>query len=364
MKGKSVQVWLVLAGLVLMLLAGCTSSNNHTAESNLAEDDHNSEAEMLELTEVTAVELNGERPQVIATTSIIGDVVAQVGGEAIELTVLIGPGQDAHGYEPGAQELTAVSSANIIFVNGWNLEEGLAANLEAIAGQVPIVPVAANIEPLLSGEDEHDEEAEHEEEEEHEGEEEHEEDEEHGHGGVDPHTWQSIQNVKQWVENIQISLSSLDPANADVYRQNAEAYLAELAELESYVEDELTAVPPQKRVLVTNHDALGYFAHDYEFEILGTVIPGASTLAEPSASDLAELITLMNEHSVCTIFTETVVGDTLAQTITAELDHCDKVQVLPLYTDALGEPGSGADSYITMFRANVDTIVKGLGDEK
>jgi zinc/manganese transport system substrate-binding protein/manganese/iron transport system substrate-binding protein len=339
----------MLAIIILMLMVGCGGDGNRTAESPADENAHEGEIEMLLLPELTAVELNGEPLQVIATTSIIGDVVAQVGGQTIALTVLIGAGQDPHSYEPGAQDLTAVANADIIFVNGWNLEEGLLANLEAIGEEVPIVPVAANIQPLAFGEDEHQEEVADEAE------------EEHGQGGADPHTWQSIQNVKQWVENIQQSLSSLDPANAERYRQNAEAYLAELAELEGYAESEMTAVPPEKRVLVTNHDALAYFARDYDFEILGTVIPGASTLAEPSASDLAALIATMNEHNVCTIFTETIVSDSLAQTVAAELDHCDEVQVLSLYTDALGEPGSGADSYIGIFRANVDAIVAGLG---
>ena len=111
---------------------------------------------------------------------------------------------------------------------------------------------------------------------------------------------------------------------------------------------------------MTNHDAFGYFAQEYGFTVLGTVIPSISTLAEPSASDLAELITEMGEHGVCTIFTETTVSDALAQTVAAELDGCDNVQVLKLYTGALGPAGSGADSYIGLFRANIDAIVAGL----
>jgi ABC-type Zn uptake system ZnuABC Zn-binding protein ZnuA len=111
---------------------------------------------------------------------------------------------------------------------------------------------------------------------------------------------------------------------------------------------------------VTNHDTFSYFAQEYGFSVLGTVIPTASTLAEPSASDLAGLIKAMEGQGVCTIFTEITVSDTLAKTVAAELDGCDQVQVLQLYTGAVGPSGSGADSYISMFRHNVDMIVAGL----
>jgi ABC-type Zn uptake system ZnuABC Zn-binding protein ZnuA len=112
--------------------------------------------------------------------------------------------------------------------------------------------------------------------------------------------------------------------------------------------------------LVTNHDSFGYFAQAYNFEILGTVVPGSSTIAEPSASDLAALIGTMEEHGVCTIFTETTASDSLSQTVAAELETCDAVQVVALYTEAIGLAGSGAHSYIDMFRANVEAIVTGL----
>ncbi|MDJ0756008.1 MAG: zinc ABC transporter substrate-binding protein [Ardenticatenaceae bacterium] len=329
---------------------------------------HEEEAEMLALPELNAAELGGEPLRVVATTSIIGDVVAQVGGEAIALTVLMGPGQDPHSYEPSARDLTTVADSNVIFVNGWNLEEGLADDLENIGEDAPVVPISANIEPMAFGEDAHDHEEgeEHKEGEEHEEGEAHAEEEDHGdehghdHSGADPHVWFSIHNVEQWVENVANALSDLDPANAATYEANAAAYLAELETLEDYAAEQMGQISEDNRFLVTNHDAFGYFAHEYDISVLGTIIPGMSTLAEPSASDLADLITEMEEHAVCTIFTETTVSDTLAQTVAAELSDCDDVQVLTLYTGAVGPEGSGADSYIGMFRANVDTIVSGL----
>lgn len=350
------RLWLLFSIIAFgMLLVGCSAGVDQedpagadtTAQvesDNTAEIDGEG-AEMISLPELEAAKLNGEPLKVVATTSIIGDVVAQVGGEAIELTILVGPGQDPHSYEPGAQELTAVAEAQVIFVNGWDLEEGLVRDLEEIGGGVPLVPISANIAPLSFGEGEHARDK---------------AEDEHALGEADPHVWFSIPNVKQWVENVEHVLSNLDPANAGTYESRAAAYLAELEELEAYVESQLAQIPEEKRFLVTNHDSFGYLARDYGFELIGTLVPAASTLAEPSASDLAGLVREMETHGVCTIFTETTVSDTLAQTVAGELDGCEEVQVLKLYTGAVGTAGSGADSYTGMFRTNVDRIVEGL----
>jgi ABC-type Zn uptake system ZnuABC Zn-binding protein ZnuA len=336
---------------MVWLLIGCsgTGAEGETAvPSTTDEADHENEAEeeMLTLPELTAADLNGEPLQVVASTSIIGNVVAQVGGATIALTTLMGAGQDPHSYEPGAQTLTAVAQADVIFINGWDLEESLVHDLETIGEDVPVVAISANIEPLDAKEAEPDDE--------------HEEADEHEHSGADPHVWFDIQNVVQWAENVAQVLAELDPANTAAYQNNAAAYTAELLALETDVKQQLAALPPENRVLVTNHDSFSYFAQAYNFEVLGTVLPGSSTVAEPSASDLAALIGTMEEHGVCTIFTETTVSDSLSQTVAAELDACDAVQVVPLYTGAIGPAGSGAESYIDMFRANVETIVAGL----
>ena len=271
----------------------------------------------------------GERPFVVATTSIIGDVVAQVGGEAIELTTLMAAGQDPHSYEPAAQQLTAVANSNIIFVNGWDLEENLIRSLDSIGGDVPIVPVSAGIEPLaFQGNDEL----------------------------ADPHVWFDVANVKQWTTTIADSLTAIDPANAETYAANAAAYQAQLDALDSDVRDAIGTIPPEKRKIVTNHGAFNYFANAYGVEIIGTVIPSMSALAEPSAGEMAALIKTMNENHLCTIFTETTLSDALAQTLAAELDGCEETAVYKLYTGAIGAPGSGADSYISMMRANVERV--------
>lgn len=329
-------------------------ADEHADEEDHADEaehdhEHEAEAEMLLLPEVTAVDLNGASLRVVATTSIIGDVVAQVGGEAIDLTVLMEAGQDPHSYEPAARDLTAVAEADVIFINGWDLEQGLVDDLANIGEDALVVPISANIAPLAFAGDEPEGE-EHEEGEAH----------DHEHSGADPHVWFSVHNVAQWVENVEHVLSELDPANAETFEANAAAYAEALAELETYAEAQLESIPAENRFLVTNHDVFSYFAQEYDFTVLGTVIPSVSTLAETSAGDLTELIATMTEHNVCAIFTETTVNDALAQTVAGELSGCAEVQVLRLYTDAVGPAGSGADSYIGMFRANVAAIVAGL----
>jgi ABC-type Zn uptake system ZnuABC Zn-binding protein ZnuA len=332
---------LMLCVLTAVLMLGCSSSE---VGDTAATEDMN-EGGVLTLPMLEPVDLGGGKLRVVATTSLIGDVVAQVGGAAIELTTLMEPGQDPHSYEPGARELTAVADAHVIFVNGWDLEESLIGDLENIGGTVAVVPVSANITPLTFG----DADAEHEDEE-----------GDHDHGRFDPHVWFSVANVKQWTANIEQTLSALDPGNADVYGGNTAVYQTQLTELETYVTENLATIPAENRYLVTNHGAFNYFARAYDFEIVGTVITGFSTLAEPSASDMADLIAVMQAHQVCAIFTETTVNDQLAKIVADELDFCDSVQILPLYTGSLGAVGSGADSYLGWMETNVDTIVAGL----
>lgn len=368
-------VWLLV---ILLLATACSPASQEaapaeepvatggtTAEEELhqdeAEDEHSDEAEleMLVLPELAAADLGGRPLRVLATTSIIGDVVARVGGEAIELTTLMGPGVDPHSYQPGAADLTAAAQADVILVNGWDLEEGLIDDLANIGGDTPLVPVNAGVDPLPFGgkhDEEHEKEEAHEEEEEaHEGEE-----DEHGHGAVDPHTWFAVPNVRQWSDTIASALSMLDPANAETFTANAATYQSELDTLEAELTEQVATIPQEARVLVTNHDSLGYLAEAYGFEVLGTILPSASTVAEPTASELAQLIEVMQREGVCTVFTETTVSDRLGQTVAAELDACDNVQVLPLYTGALGPEGSGAESYTGMMRANFATLVQGL----
>jgi ABC-type Zn uptake system ZnuABC Zn-binding protein ZnuA len=288
---------------------------------------------------VTALVDDGQRLRVVATTSLIGDVIARVGGDAIDLTVLMQPGQDPHSYQPGAADLTAVADAHLIFVNGWNLEEGLAKDLEQIGGRATLVPISAGIQPRTLDE---------------------------AGGAADPHVWQNVAHVQQWAENARAALSAADPAHAALYNANAASYQAALSRLDTELRRTLEAIPPERRVLVTNHDNLGYFADAYGFDIAGAVIPSVSGLAEPTAGGLADLIEVMRADGLCAMIVEAPAdqatgGAQTARALEGELTHCE-LRLIPLYTDALGAAGGGADSYEGMMRANAAALVAGLGE--
>lgn len=312
-------------------------------------EEHTEEAALLIIPDLSPIAVaEGERLRVVATTSIIGDVVRNVAGDTIDLTILMAEGQDPHSYQPTASDLTVASQADIVFVNGWDLEEGLIADLEGAVEKGVIVPISAGITPLAGEADEHNE---------HDEEEEESHDEEHHHL-YDPHVWFDPHNVEIWVHNAEEIFSTVDPANAPTYAANAEAYEAELAELEAYIEAGVAQIPEANRKLVTNHDTFHYFANAYGFEIVGTILPGVSTGSEPSAADLTELIEAVNNAGVKAVFIENTVGEGLANVLNEETG----AQIYELYTDAVGAVGSGADSYIGMFKADMDTLVAALGE--
>ena len=315
-------------------LAACGGNQPASGGSTLEPD----EAGTLTLPDVIARLQEGERLRVLATTSVIGDVVGQVGGDVIDLTVLMASGQDPHSYQPGAADLTAVADADVIFVNGWNLEEALVKDLTTIGRKAIIVPISAGIEPrkITDGGEDHD------------------------HGPFDPHVWQDVGNVMVWVDNARQVLSAADPANAATYAANAERYRAELEQLDGDLRARFAAIPPEQRILITNHESLGYLADAYGFEVAGTLIPSVSTLAEPTAAALADLVNTMKAKGICTIFLETTANDQLARTLEKELTGCETVQLIPLYTGSLGPAGSGADTYLGMMRANAAALLEGL----
>lgn len=327
-------VIVVLLMTLVALMSACSSDAP-------AEPDAPDEVAPLELPTLTAIELGNDRLQVVATTSIIGDIVGQVGAGDIDLTILMTAGQDPHAFEPAVGDLTDAAQADLIFINGWDLEEGLITDLENVAGGTPLVPVSAGIAPLPFGQHTEDKAG-------------------TDHNGADPHTWLDPHLTRQWVANITQALSEVDPANAGSYAQNASAYLAQLDQLIAYYDEQVVTLPAQQRRLVTNHDSFGYFARAYDFEVIGTVIPAASTLAEPSAGDLANLLAAMDDAGVCTIFAETTSNEQLAEVTAAELTGCDQVRVITLHTGTLSLAGGGAESYLELMRTNIDAIVDGL----
>lgn len=345
---------LALAGL-LAAAAGC-GGQAATPESEHEET----------LPDLTAVSLaEGEPLQVIATTSIVADVVAAVGGDAISLTRLMPLGADPHGFEPTPQDAAAVSDAHVVFINGVGLEVFMDDLLQS-ADEGAVVSVSAGIELLpFRTKEEHAEGEGHEHDEdegeghEHDEHDEHDEPDEHEHeheGTADPHVWFDPNNVRVWVDNIEEALSTLDPANAELYAANADAYRAELEALDGWIREEVARVPEGNRVLVTDHASLTYFADEYGFELVGAVVPATSTLAEPSAQELAALQEAIGQYDVPAIFVGRTVNPALAEQVAQDTG----VELRFLYTGSLSEEGEPADSYLNFMRYDVSTIVDGL----
>ena len=283
-----------------------------------------------EKTALTPVPLEpGERLRVVATTTIVGDVVAQVGGEAIELTVLLRPGVDPHTYRPRPTDLAAITEAHVVFINGLGLEAFLEETLRSVGGDRPVISVSEGITPRRHPQ---------------------------RPDQPDPHVWFDVRNVMIWVDNIEATLSALDPAHADTYAANAAAYRQQLEALDAWILQRVATVPEENRKLVTNHPAFGYFADRYGFEQVGAVYP-VSPSAEPSAQDIARLEEAIRQYGVPAVFTENTVNPALAEQVARDTGGV----VVPLYTGSLGGPGSGVEDYIALMEYNVEAIVDALG---
>ena len=285
------------------------------------------------------------RLNVVATHSILGDLVRNVGGDAIDLTTLVGPDGDTHTYEPVPADTIKVAEADILFENGLGFETWLddlyaASNSKAqrVVVTSRITPlgfagegVAANEEPVASPTPNQE---------------------------LDPHFWQDVANAKSAVEVIRDALVAADPANAALYQTNATGYLKQLQQLDEDIVAKTASLPADRRKLVTNHDAFGYFAYRYGYTIEGSALQSFSTeAADPSAQQLAALVTAIRETGVPAIFPESIENADLIDRIAKEAG----VKVGgSLYSDALGQPGSEGDTYLKMMAYNIDTIVSAL----
>ncbi len=332
--------------IVALLAVGCSQATVLPPTESVAAGHEEHDQEDMELPVIEPVELSaGEKLKVVATTSIVGDVVSNIGGEAIDLTVLMDVGQDPHSYEPAPKALAAIEDADIVFVNGLDLEEVLMASIENIATGV-IVPVSAGIEPLAFADQEHEGET-----------------DGHDHSAGDPHFWVDPNNVIVWVENIAHILAEADPVNRETYQANAESYTAELEALDSYIREQVTLIPEANRKLVTDHGLYSYFADEYGFEIVGTVTPSFSTTAGASAGDVARLVELIQAEEVPALFIGTTASQglqNLAEAISGEVG--EQVKVLPLLTGSLAPEGEPGDTYLGYMRFNIDQMVEGLAE--
>ncbi|WP_407570191.1 metal ABC transporter solute-binding protein, Zn/Mn family [Deinococcus altitudinis] len=273
---------------------------------------------------------------VAASTSVIADFVKVVGGGRISLLTLVPANADTHTYQPTTRDVQKLSQARTLFINGANLEPWLPKLIGSAPG-VKVVTLSGGVklrkasELVAEGLE--------------------------AEGAYDPHTWWNPQNVSVYVKTIQAELTRLDPAGRAVYASNAGAYQKQLATLDASAKTQFAGIPAPQRKLVTNHDALGYLAQRYGFTVIGQVIGGLSTEREPSAQELARLVKGVRASGAKAIFTENTVNARLAQALSSETG----VKIAPpLYTDALGAPGSGGDSYLKAFRHNISVIVAAL----
>jgi ABC-type Zn uptake system ZnuABC Zn-binding protein ZnuA len=273
------------------------------------------------------------RLQVVATTSIIGDVVNNIGGDDIHLTVLIPAGSDPHSFEPSPQQIAALADADIVFVNGFGLEQTLMPMLESAVAPDKIVAVSEGVDPLVFAGDEAD----------HEGEE-----------GMryDPHTWMDPNNVIIWTENIERALSEADPEHADAYHARAEAYRQQLRELDAWIKAQIEPLLPLK--VVTDHKVFGYFARRYGIEQVGAIIPAYSAMAQPSAQELAQLEDAIRQLGVDAV----LVGNTVNPQLAKQVAEDTGIKLIPIYTGSLSGPDGPAPTYIDLMRYNVHAILQ------
>jgi zinc/manganese transport system substrate-binding protein len=320
----------------------------------------------------------GADVQVVATTSILGDIVQQLVGDDGEVTVLMGPGVDPHGYEPSARDAATMREADLVVANGLQLEEALLATLESAEEDgVRVLELAEQLDPIAFNEDgfEHDDEGDdhghdddgddhgHDDDGDDHGHDDDGDDHGHDHGPEDPHVWFDPVRMVDGVELLAAELAEVAPeVDGDEWDARAAAYNEELLAVHAELEEAFAQVPDDQRRIVTNHDALGYLAARYDLEVVGTVIPGASTQAETDPRQFSELVATVEETGVTTVFAENTDSTRLAEQLASEVvGRGDvEVEVVQVATDALGEPGSEEETYLGLLRATGTTIADAL----
>lgn len=300
---------------------------------------------------MTATPALADQPlKVVASFSILGDIVANVGGDKIALTTLVGPNGDAHVFQPSPADARAVAGADVVIVNGLGFEGWIERLTEASGYKGPVIVASQGITPREMAEEEegHEEHAG----QEHAG---HDHDH-HDHGNIDPHAWQNIGNVIAYVDTIATALIAADPADQAAYEANAAAYKAKLTALDAKVKAAIAALPPERRKIITSHDAFGYFAAAYGLEVLAP--QGVSTESEASAKGVATLIRQIKKEKAPAVFLENITDPRLIDRIAKETGaHIGGT----LYSDALSDASGPASTYIAMFEHNLAALAAALG---
>lgn len=279
--------------------------------------------------------------KVVATTNIVADLVRTIGGPQVTVDALMGPGIDPHLYKASAGDVRRMSSADVIFFNGIHLEGKMSEILERMGErEVRTVAVAECVpeEELIAST---------------------------GFSGLhDPHVWFDVALWSKTVDCVAESLVALDPEHATAYLERAETYQAEMTILDGWIRERIRALSPEQRILVTAHDAFGYFGRAYGFEVRGLL--GVSTAAEAGTSDVQELAEFIVEREIPAIFVETSVPPRYVQALQEAVNARGFAVAIggSLYSDSLGNPGTAAGSYSGTVRENVDTIVSALATEK
>ncbi|RCJ26082.1 manganese ABC transporter substrate-binding protein [Nostoc sp. ATCC 53789] len=275
----------------------------------------------------------GDKPRVVATSTVIADLAKEVAGDEIQLSGILKPGTDPHVYEPVPADSRVLEEANLILYNGYNLEPGLIKLMNASGGKAQKIPVGEAVKSLQLDK---------------------------GKGEIvpDPHVWGSAENAIAMTNAIRDALIELSPEDKDKFTQKASQLTNELKQLHTWINQQIQTIPADKRKLVTTHDAFQYYGRAYGIAIAGTLI-GISTEEQPSAQTVQRLVESIKKIGVPAIFSETTINPALIKTVAQEAG----VKLAPnqLYSDSIGAKGSNGDSYIKMMEANTRSIVEALG---
>lgn len=293
---------------------------------------------VLTLAVVACPAIAQEKLNVVATFSILGDFARNVGGDRVNVTTLVGPNGDTHVYTPSPADARTIANAQVVIVNGLGLEGWLPRLIGSASRKDKVRTVVATkgIKPLTVADDRHG----------------------HSHDhdtDADPHAWQSVANAKIYVANIRDGLIAADPAGADAYKTNADAYLAQLDALDREVRAAIATIPPERRKVISSHSAFGYFADAYGVAFVAP--QGVSTDTEPSARDVAAIITQVKKQKIPAIFLENISDPRLMRRIAAETGA--KIGET-LYSDSLTEENGAAPTYIAMVRHNIKALTSAL----
>ncbi|WP_198949151.1 metal ABC transporter solute-binding protein, Zn/Mn family [Lottiidibacillus patelloidae] len=281
-------------------------------------------------------ENNSDKIQVTTTIGMIADIVKNVGGDLVEVNGLMGPGVDPHLYKASQGDIAKLENADIIFYNGLNLEGKMNDIFVKMARTTPTYAVTEKIDKKYLLDDP--------------------ENPDH----IDPHLWFNVELWMSAVEVVRDAMIEQDPENKDDYTKNAEAYLKELADLHEYVKAQVATVPEESRVLVTAHDAFGYFGNAYGFEVMG--LQGLSTDSEFGLKDIKHLVDVLENRNIKAVFIETSISDESIKALVEGAKKRDHQVSIggELFSDAMGEPGTEEGTYIGMVKHNIDTIVSAL----